>query len=188
MMWYPLNSRVYVIVQCVVFWLAFSGIVSAEEQRYEAGIEMFSLGYTTYQNGSPPDGESWSGSSFFFTYKFSDFLSLKTSYYALSTEGYDMVDILPWRTFKKVKDNNMNGIQTALQIGNKFYGMVGGYKNFKDFLFVVDKQGLLFSGGYKIRFRDWLIDINPLGFRVPVQKEGAQHISYTATLGISYAF
>ena len=176
------------IARCVVLLLAFSGTVSAEEQRYGAGVEMFSLGYSTYQNGSPPDTEGWSGPSFFFTYKLSNLLSLKASYYALSTEGYDMVDLLPWRTFKKVKDNDMNGVQAALQIGRKFYGSVGVYKNFKDFLYVVDKQGLSFSGGYKIKIGDWLVDVNPFGFRVPMQKEGAQHISHIATLGVSYAF
>jgi hypothetical protein len=184
-----LPCLVHVIVQCAFLWLVFPNTASAVEQkRYEVGVDEFGLGYSTYQNGSPPDSESWSGPALFFTYHFSDFWSLKTSYYALSTEGYDMIDTLPWRTLKKMKGNDMNGVQAALRIGRELYGTVGIYKNFKDFLFVVDKQGLLFSMGLKVRKGNWLIDVSPFGFHLPVQKEGTHHISHTATLGISYIF
>jgi len=181
--------RQSIMILLVLFLVTFpTSSLSEESHKYGFGVDIFSLGYNTYQNGSPPDGEFWSGPSVFFTYQLEKILSIKASYYALSKEGYDMVDILPWRVFNKTKQPDMNGVQITLQRGTRFYGMVGGYKNFSDFKYVVDKQGVLLGAGYKLKFKGYIIDISPLNFRIPIQEGGSKHTSGFSSLGISKAF
>jgi len=170
-------------------------LFASEDNPIEVGVSAYHLGYTATIISNLQVlhvSESWSGPAVFVSYDFSESLSIKSTYYALSSDGYGISDILPWKLLYKANHADMHGIEASINMGSFVYGSLGLYKNFDDYAYVLDQRGALMSLGVKERYAGVLIDFNFLNIRMPFDSGSDDNrITYSSlsqSLSFSYRF